>query len=29
VLFRDGEAVATFADGFVPGEELLAFARGE
>lgn len=28
VLFRDGEPVATLAEGFVPADELLAFARG-
>lgn len=29
VPFRDGEAVATLADGVVGAEDLLAFARGE
>jgi thiol-disulfide isomerase/thioredoxin len=29
VRFADGEAVATLAAGFVPGDRLLAFARGE
>ncbi|MFB6105248.1 MAG: thioredoxin family protein [Halobacteriaceae archaeon] len=29
VRFVDGEAVATLAEGFVPGERLLAFATGD
>jgi len=29
VRFVDGEPVGTLAEGFVPGERLLAFARGD